>query len=126
MSEQRLARLSGIGDTEFLWEPPIVRTVTGPADGRTLPTARVWAPTPSATPPRTIAWSVGHVGWGCFVRGDDLVGAHQMRDDGLDWLMTADEGLAFLAEGLTVWRAEPSHAPRGAYRPPSGRSLQRD
>lgn len=105
MAEQLLGRLKAIDDTEFLWEPaPVVWTVTRRADGHTLPTESVWAPTAEAAPPWTIAWSVGHLGWGCFTRADYLVGEHKMSEDG-DWPIAADEGLKFLAEGLNAWRS---------------------
>jgi hypothetical protein len=106
MSEQLMGRLSGIGDEEYLWEPaPVVWTVRREADGRALPTGRVWAPEATAAPPRTIAWSVGHLAWGSLVRADYLVGEHQLSDEGRSWPMAADEGLAFLAEGLGAWRS---------------------
>ena len=56
-------------------------------------------------PPRTIAWSVGHLAWGSLVRADYLVGEHQLSDEGRNWPMAAGEGLAFLAKGLGAWRS---------------------
>src|SRR3989442_11655990 len=88
MSAQLLARLEGIDDAEYLWEPaPEVWTVRRTEDGRTVPEQRGWAPTPESAKPRTIAWSVGHLGWTCFMRADWLVGSHSMGKDALDWPM---------------------------------------
>ncbi len=105
MSEQLLGRLEGLTDAEFLWEPaPSVWTVRE-RDGRTRPDSSIWAPIPGAEPPRTLAWSIDHLGWGCLIRADWLVGPHSMGRDDLDWPMTAEAGLAFLRRGLSAWRS---------------------
>jgi hypothetical protein len=105
MSEQVLGRCDGLTDEEFLWEPaPASWTVRRTAKGRTLPDQTGWAPVPEAEPPRTLAWSMGHLGWGCSIRADWLVGEHVMRSGDLDWPMTAGEGIDFLRRGLTAWR----------------------
>ena len=57
------------------------------------------------TPPRTIAWSVGHLGWGCLLRADYLVGDHTLSDDDLDWPIEAQYGFEFLTRGLQAWRS---------------------
>ena len=104
MSEQLLGRLAGLTDVEFLWQPaPGVWTVRE-RNGRSRPDRTTWDPTPGAEPPRTLAWSIGHLGWGCLIRADWLVGSHSMAEDDLDWPMTADDGVAFLRSGLTAWR----------------------
>ena len=105
MTEQLLGRLEGMSDAEFLWEPaPTVWTVRRRPDGRTLPERQGWDPVPEAAPPRTIAWSVGHLGDGCFTRADYLVGSHSLGEDELDWPMTAEAGVAFMRDGLNAWR----------------------
>ncbi len=105
MAEELLARLDGLTDVEFLWEPaPKVWTVRE-RDGRTLPHETTWAPVPVAEPPRTLAWSIDHLGWGCLIRADWLVGSHSMAKGDLDWPITAAGGLAFLRSGLSAWRA---------------------
>ena len=105
MADQLLARLEGLTDAELLWEPaPRVWTVRHREDGRTTPDERTWAPVAGVTPPRTLAWSLGHLGAGTLVRADWLVGDHRLTDDELDWPMTADAAIAFLRAGLDAWR----------------------
>jgi hypothetical protein len=99
-------RLVGLTDEEFLWEPaPTVWTVRPGPDGRSVPDAEWWAPTGDAgTPPRTLAWSIDHLGAGGFTRADYLVGSHSLKDADLVWPITADEGVRFMQEGLAAWR----------------------
>ena len=99
-------RIAGLTDEEFLWEPaPDVWTVRpNPAGGRNLVDAEVWAPTGDAAPPRTIAWSMGHLGSGVAIRADWLVGAHRATGDDFDWPRTADAGIRFMIDGLAMWR----------------------
>jgi hypothetical protein len=105
MTGQLLGRLDGLTDEELLWEPaPVVWTVVRRPDGRTTPDQRAWDIGPDATPPRTLAWSIGHLGAGCLVRADWLVGEHRLTDDELDWPMTSGEAVDFLRAGLDAWR----------------------
>jgi hypothetical protein len=105
MAEQMTARLAGLTDEEFLWEPaPGSWTVERKA-GRGLPTAPVWNPSAEAQPPRTLAWSIGHLGIGTTVRADWLTGSHSLDDEQMDWPMTADDGLRLLQGGLSAWRS---------------------
>ena len=99
-------RLVGLTDEEFLWEPaPGAWSVRADADGRPRPDVEVWAPTGAAgTPPRALAWSIGHLGALNFERADYLVGSHSMQADDLTWPMTADAGVRFMLEGLSAWR----------------------
>ncbi|HEV8545256.1 MAG TPA: DinB family protein [Candidatus Limnocylindrales bacterium] len=103
--EVLLERLEGLTDAEYLWEPaPRVWTVRE-VDGRAVPDAEVWAPTGAAgTPPRTLAWSIGHLGAGSLTRADYLVGSHSLKNGDLTWPMTADAGVTFMRDGLTAWR----------------------
>jgi hypothetical protein len=104
VTEQLFDRLEGLTDDEFLWEPaPTVWTVRL-VDGRPKPDVEVWAPEATAAPPRTLAWSMGHLGDGSMTRADWLVGSHSLRDGDLTWPMTAREGLEFMRAGLTAWR----------------------
>lgn len=97
-------RLTGLTDDEYLWEPaPEVWTVRMTPDGP-KPDREGWPPTAEAAPPRTLAWSVGHLGHGHALRADYLVGGHAMRAEDLTWPMTAAEGIAFMTSGLAAWR----------------------
>ena len=105
MSGQVLARLDGLTDDELLWEPsPSVLTVRPDAGGLGRPDADGMAPEPVAFPPRTLAWSIGHLGSGCLVRADWLVGTHRLRSEDVPWPLTAAEAIPFLARGLAAWR----------------------
>ena len=96
-------RLEGLTDAELLWEPaPEVWTVRL-VDGRPRPDAEVWPPTAEPAPPRTLAWTLGHLG-GMRVRADWLVGHHQLRGDDLEWPMTAEAAIEFAREGIAAWR----------------------
>jgi hypothetical protein len=100
-------RLEGLTDDEFLWQPaPEVWTVRPPTEpgGRPIPDAEVWAPTGGSAPPRTIAWSMGHLGAGVAERADWLVGSHSKTSEDYGWPMTAAEGRAFMLDGLAQWR----------------------
>jgi hypothetical protein len=99
-------RIGGLTDEEFLWEPaPDVWTVRpNPDGGRNLVDTEVWAPSGDAAPPRTIAWSMGHLGSGVAIRADWLVGAHRATGDDFDWPRTADAGIRFMFDGLALWR----------------------
>lgn len=99
-------RLTGLTDDEYLWQPAAeVWTVRpNPTGGRTLVDTEVWAPTGEAAPPRTIAWSMGHLGAGVATRADWLVGPHAAEADDFDWPLTADAGIRFMFDGLAAWR----------------------
>ena len=99
-------RLAGLTDEEYLWEPaPRVWTVRSGPDGRPKPDTESWAPTGDAgAPPRTLAWSIGHLGASVYERADYLVGSHSLKEGDLTWPMSADEGVAFMQRGLSAWR----------------------
>ena len=108
VTDQLFGRLAGLSDDEMLWEPAPGSSWTVRPDemGRGRPTSRTgwWNPTPDAEPPRTVAWSIGHLGAGSLVRADWLVGAHELLDVP-SWPMTADEAVSLLEEGLNAWRS---------------------
>lgn len=107
VAEQLFGRLEGLSDVEMLWEPaPGSWTVTRDEHGKGRPTSNTgwWNPTPDAEPPRTIAWSVGHLGACAMVRADWLTGDHALLEVA-DWPMTADEAIPFLDRGLSAWRS---------------------
>ncbi len=99
-------RLAGITDEEYLWEPAsIAWTVRPGPDGTTFPDAETWAPIgDQVTPPRTIAWSIGHLGAGVGERADWLTGSHSKTSADFRWPRTAAEGIASMHAGLGAWR----------------------
>lgn len=100
-------RLAGLTDEEYLWEPaPTVWNVRPPANPgeRSQPDSETWPPVGEGAPPRTIAWSMGHLGATMAERADWLVGSHAKTETDFDWPRTAAEGVSFLHEGLAAWR----------------------
>lgn len=104
VTEQLFSRLEGLTDAELLWEPAgQVWSVRRDASGETIPDSTWWNPEPEFEPPRTLVWSMGHLGAGSMIRADWLVGEHRLLDVP-NWPTTADEAVAFLRTGLTSWR----------------------
>jgi hypothetical protein len=99
-------RLAGLGDAEYLWQPGDAAWSVRPGpDGRPVPDAEVWAPLgDQTTPPRTLAWSIGHLGAGVGERADWLTGSHSLTAADFVWPLTADEGIAAMHRGLSAWR----------------------
>lgn len=97
-------RLKGMTDEEYLWQPVERMLSVRFVDGRPTPDQHGLDPTGDEAPPRTIAWSVGHLGAGTAERADYLVGKHRLQRGDLTWPMTAAEGVAFLRDGLDQWR----------------------
>ena len=86
-------RLADLTDEEYRWKPaPEVVTSLG------LP------PTAEPMPPRTIAWSVCHLGATGLLRAEYLDGAHKLTDEDVPWPDTAEEGIDLMRRGLTRWR----------------------
>lgn len=99
-------RLEGLTDDALLWEPaPSTWTVKSKGATGTEPSSpsNWWAPVADAEPPRTIAWSLGHLGSGALIRADWLVGSHSMTE-GPDWPITSAEAVEFARSGLASWR----------------------
>lgn len=104
---QLFARLEGLTDVELLWEPaPTSWSVRVAEDDavKTVTDSDWWNPEPAAEPPRTLAWSIGHLAAGSMVRADWLVGEHQLLEVE-NWPITAEEAVAFLRSGLDAWRS---------------------
>lgn len=105
MSEQLLLRLDGLTDEELVWDPAAtVLTVRSHADGSTGTDARGLAPDARVQPPRTLAWSIGHLGAGSLVRADWLTGSHSLDDESVEWPLEAADAVALLRRGLSAWR----------------------
>lgn len=105
--DQLRGRLQGLTDEELVWEPaPTVWTVRIDESGQPGPTSRSgwWAPTPDAEPPRTLAWSMGHLGSGALIRADWLVGEHKMEQSP-PWPLSSAASIEFLFSGLSAWRS---------------------
>jgi hypothetical protein len=99
------ARLAGLTDEELLWEAGRPVWTVRVVDGRPTPDVEVWPPDGEAAPPRTLAWTLGHLGSSMAVRADWLVGSHSLSGDELVWPMTADASVAFARDGLRAWRS---------------------
>ena len=107
VTEQLFGRLEGLTDDELLWEPaPVTWTVRPGSDGKPGRSSESawWAPTPEAEPPRTLSWSMGHLGAGSLIRADWLVGSHEMVDQP-DWPVETEAAIDFLRVGLDAWRS---------------------
>jgi hypothetical protein len=105
MRDQLLARLDGLTDEELMWEPaPVVLTVRRADDGSARPDRHGLPPTPDVQPPRTLAWSIGHLGGGTLVRADWLTGSHSLDDADVPWPTIANEAVELLRRGLAAWR----------------------
>ncbi len=102
--EMLFARLDGLTDEAFLWEPADEVWTVRLIDGRPTPDAEAWAPEAAATPPRTLAWTLGHLGSGVALRADWLTGSHSLTNADFTWPMRAADGLAFARRGLDAWR----------------------
>ena len=104
ITEMLFERLAGLDDEELLWEPGTDAWTVRLVAGRPTPDVESWPPSGDAAPPRTLAWTLGHLGAGSFTRADWLVGSHAMQDGDLIWPMTAAESVAFARAGLQAWR----------------------
>ena len=100
-----LERLEGLTDEEFLWEPADEVWTVRLVDGRATPDVEVWPATGEAAPPRTLVWTIDHLGVGGFERADYLVGSHSLDSKDLRWPLIAAEGVRFMTEGLAAWRS---------------------
>jgi hypothetical protein len=98
-------RLEGLSDEEYVWEPlPSMLSVRN-VDGSPRPDQHGLEPTGEVARPRTIAWSVGHLGTGCWERWDYLAGDRRLQRGDLVWPMNAADGVSLLREGLGRWRS---------------------
>jgi hypothetical protein len=105
VSETTFGRLAGLTDEEYLWEPaPGAWSIRPGRDGKNSADAEVWDATSEPAPPRSLAWTVTHLGNGQLVRADYLTGSHTMTSEDLEYPLEADAGLALMRRGLQAWR----------------------
>jgi hypothetical protein len=104
ITEVLFDRLLDLTADELLWEPADQVWTVRLVDGRPTPDVESWPPEGTAAPPRTLAWTLGHLGASMATRADWLVGSHSLKDGDLTWPMTADEAVAFAREGIEAWR----------------------
>ena len=97
-------RLTGLADEEYLWQPSEKVLTVRPDAGGSKPDAFGLPPTGEVEPPRTLAWLLGHLGAGSYLRADYLVGDHRLTEADLTWPLTAHEGIEFMTGGLRAWR----------------------
>jgi DinB superfamily len=104
--ESLRGRLEGLGDDEFLWSPTAESWTVrpSPTGGRNIADVEVWEASGDPAPPRTLAWSMGHLGSSVARRADWLVGTHAAAAEDFDWPLTAEAGIRFMFSGLAAWR----------------------
>jgi hypothetical protein len=106
ITEVTFARLEGLTDDEYLWEPvPSAWTIRPGRNGKNVADTEVWAPDSESEPPRTLAWSITHLGNGALMRADYLTGSHSLTSDDLIYPLRADEGIELMRRGLEAWRS---------------------
>lgn len=107
------ARMAGLTDTEYLWEPgpatwslrPREQCRTAHSHGRGDWVFEYEPRDPQPAPLRSIAWLMWHVSECCTGRADWTTGAHTLRPDDLDAPPTAEGGQAQLRAAFARWRA---------------------
>lgn len=98
-------RIDGVDDHEWRWEPaPRSWTVRRVDDGWRRDREDEYDPVGTV---RTIAWLAGHLAEMGLLRADYTDGEHDLTPSGLctRWPGTADDGVAFMFDGLGRWRA---------------------
>jgi hypothetical protein len=102
-----LARLDGLSDAEYLWEPVAsCLTVRAEADGRFRADPRPGSGS-GPTPFTTIAWRTWHIGADCLRGyGRFFPDGSPLGDDRHLWPGTAAEGVRVLAEDWNRFRAQ--------------------
>ncbi|GAA1582011.1 DinB family protein [Actinomadura kijaniata] len=102
-----LARLEGMTDAEYLWEPaPIIWTLRH--DGTTgrwlIDGEGGGGPAPDPVPIPTIAWRIGHIGLTFLDFGNRLLADHLITLDDATFAGTATEAVDFLTTHYRYWR----------------------
>ncbi|WP_064744162.1 DinB family protein [Actinomadura oligospora] len=102
------ARLAGLTDAEYLWEPvPDGWTIRPDESGRWRIDADGGGPAPDPVPVPTIAWRMGHVGLTFVDFGERLFNGRNITIDDVEFSGTADGGVAFLENAYRRHWREP-------------------
>jgi hypothetical protein len=96
-------RVQGLTDEEYFWSPAAdCWTVRPHPDGGFVLDDQ--SPPPEPAPVTTIAWRLCHIGSGVFaVRNASHFGGPPWDMHGRDWPGTADDALAWVADGYERW-----------------------
>jgi hypothetical protein len=111
--DRLLARLDGLTDDEYRWEPVADTWSIRPrseARASRIFGAGPWVFEQDKVPPEpapftTIAWRMGHLAVSLAMRADYTIGTKALTWDGYVFHGDAAGGLAALAEAGTAWRA---------------------
>ncbi len=100
-----IERLSGISESEYLWQPASSCWTIRPGSGGTM--VADWAdPDPIPAPVTTIAWRCWHIAVDCLDSySARLFGTTGTGLTGLHWVGTSDDAQASLAAAWAVFRA---------------------
>jgi hypothetical protein len=98
------ARLAGLTDAEYLWEPVAACMTLRPAEDGTWRADPRPADDPRPAPFTTIAWRIWHIGSDCLRGYGRFFGEEPQGGDRHVWPGTADEGVRMLAEDWSRFR----------------------
>jgi hypothetical protein len=109
--DRLLARVAGMTDDEYLWEPvpgcwsirPRAETQTQQAYGGGAWRIDFARPEPDPPPFTTLAWRLCHLASGMVTRADYTVGSHTMQRDDYVVPTTAADGIASLTAACAAW-----------------------
>lgn len=101
-----LARIDGLDDQEYFWEPvPGCWTLRREADARwTLDGGGGGGPVPEPVPITTIAWRIGHVGAMALGGFAAMRFGTQLTEDAKEFPATASRVTPFLEANYRAWR----------------------
>ena len=111
--DRLVARVDGLTDDEYLWEPvpgcwsvrPRAQNQTKQARGRGDWVIELERPEPDPPPFTTIAWRMCHVASGLLMRADYTTGAKRMVWDDYEVPSTAEGGIASFIGAANTWSA---------------------
>ncbi len=101
-----LARIDGLSDHEYFWEPvPGCWTLRRGADGRwTLDGRGGGGPAPDPVPVTTIAWRIGHMGGMALGGFTTMRFGADLAEDAKEFPGSASEVKEFLEANYRAWR----------------------